>query len=316
MTSITRSVETVSGADVGKDTVTLCLEMTGEIRTVPNTAEDLKAALKAFGPADLVVCEATGGYERTLLAVTLDLNLPAHRADAARVKAFIASYGVKAKTDAVDALWIARYGLERGGRLAPWSPVEKTRETLLALARRRETLVRDRTQELNRLKSPNAEPIKAMVEAHITFLSRQIGDIETRINDLMKADEPLAKAEKTLRNIKGFGPVSALALLIFMPELGTLNRRQAASLAGLAPHPRESGKASGYRSTGCGRRALRRTLFMAALSAVRYNSDLKEFYHRLIANGKTPKVALLAAARKLVIIANAVLRPQAEPAAN
>ncbi|WP_170294984.1 IS110 family transposase, partial [Roseospira navarrensis] len=278
MTNQAHPVEAVIGADVSKDTVTLCLGTNGEIRTVPNTAEDLKTALRAFGPVDLVVCEATGGYERTLLGVTLDLGLRAHRADAARIKAFIASYGVKAKTDAIDALWIARYGLERGARLAPWVPMEKTRETLLCLARRRETLVRDRTQELNRLKGPNAEVIKAMVEEHIAFLSHQIEDIESRINDLMKADEPLAKAEEKLMEIKGIGSVAARTLLLFMPELGTLTRRQAASLAGLAPHPKDSGKKSGHRATGRGRRALRSKLFMAALSAVRYNPDLKAFY--------------------------------------
>jgi transposase len=273
-----------------------------------NAPEALKDALAPFADYQLMVCEATGGYERALLEAAASLGLPAHRADPLRVKRYIASLGGAAKTDGIDAAWLTRYGEERGAELARWSASSADEDELACLVRYRRRLVEARTEAKNRRAAPLCRPIAEMLDDEIAFLAQQIRRIDAAIAELTKRTEPLAERLRRLRRLTGFGPVVATTLVALMPELGTLSRRQAASLAGLAPHPRDSGKLRARRRTGPGRSDLKPLLFMAALAAVKNDPRWKDFANRLAAAGKSKRLILTAVARRLVVVANSELR--------
>jgi transposase len=237
----------------------------------------------------------------------------AHRADARKVKAFIRSFGTLGKTDVIDARALAGYGRERHAQLALWRPSNAERDRLHALVTTRTGLVAARQACRNRLAAPGGGHVRAHLQPLLDCLSAQIAAIEAAIEAALDAHPPMREAAQTLRAIAGIGPTTAATLLALMPELGHLNRRQAAALAGLAPHPRQSGTLDAYRRTRGGRPHVKRAMFMAALSAVRYNKPLTAFYGRLVANGKKKLVALTAVMRKLIVIANAKIR-QAQPA--
>ncbi len=320
MTSFSRQIESVLGLDVSKDTVTLHDLATGCRATVPNTRPALTEALEALASCELAVCEATGGYEDTLLAVLAALAIPAHRADGARVKAFLRSHGRRAKTDAIDAEGLALFGRERGADLPRWRPASEDQAELVALVERRRDLVAIRAAEKNRRNAPrNASGslsssafVREDIEDHIAELDRRIGAIDQRIAGLVAGSAELAARARVLRTVPGIGPMLAPFLLAGMPELGSIGQGQAASLAGLAPHPRQSGKSDGYRSTRGGRRFLRPPLFLAALAATRADNGLAHFYKRLLAAGKPKRLALVAVMRKIIVVANARLRELAQ----
>jgi transposase len=186
-----------------------------------------------------------------------------------RVKRYIASLGGAAKTDGIDAGWLARYGQERGDTLARWQPRNLDRDALACLVRHRQHLIATRTEAKNRRGAPASQPIAGFLDAQIGFLNQQIQDLDQAIEAIIAKAPHLSASEQRLRRIEGVGPVVARTLLALLPELGKLSRRQAASLAGLAPHPRDSGQFSGRRRTGKGRYGLKPPLFMAALAAAR-----------------------------------------------
>lgn len=299
----------VLGLDVGKASVALHDLATGEARTVPNTFKALCAALTGYAGHDLAVCEATGGHERTVLDAALAVGLPAHRADAAKVKAFVRSWGGRAKTDPIDARWLALYGAERGPGLLRWTPPDPERQAFAQLVRLRAETISRRTAVKNRRGAPGADGAAAVfLDAELAFLDRQIDALDAGIAHRIAGVQDLQRDALALQGIKSIGPVVASSLLAFLPELGRLSRREVASLAGLAPHPRDSGETRRRRVMTGGRAELRPVLFMAALSAARRHPQLKDFYDRLVAAGKPKRLALAAVARKLVVIANAVLR--------
>lgn len=303
----------ILGADVAKDSIVFQDNQTGRSWSAANTAAALRQALAPYADYDWVVCETTGGYERALLKTAADLGLSACRANAAQVKAFIASHGGRAKTDRIDAAWLARYGLERAAVLTPWRPLAREREAFAELLRHRQDLLVQRTQTKNRRGAPGGERLHALLDRQIAFLSSQIAEIDQDMAALLQADPGLARDEQTLRSIAGIGPVASRTLIALLPELGQLGPKQAASLAGLAPHPRDSGMTQRRRTMTGGRSGLRPVLFMAALSAARAHPELRPFYERLTAAGKPKRLAIAAVARKLVVIANATLRDARNP---
>jgi transposase len=308
-TSYTRYI----GADVGKTAIVVFDSRDNTTRTIPNSPQQLAAFAAELDGACLVVCEATGGHEAALLHALTQAGLAVHRADARKVKAFIRSFGILGKTDAIDARALAQYGRERHAQLTLWQAPDPCRDRLQALVLTRSDLVAQRVACNNRLTAPGAEPVQIYLVNLIECLRVQIAAIEADIEALIQAHQPLDKAAKTLRAIAGIGLRTAASLLALMPELGSMNRRQAAALAGLAPHPNQSGSANGYRKTKGGRPEIKRVLFMAALAAARYNPTLRAFYNKLIANGKKPLVALTAIMRKIIVIANAKLRINIAP---
>jgi transposase len=296
------------GCDVGKASIVVFDTSTGQTSTLPNRPEELARFAAALDPTCLVVCEATGGYEAALLQAMLDAGVPAHRADARRVKAFIRSFGILGKTDAIDARALARYGEERYGQLARWQAPDLARDQLQALVLARRDFVEQRTACANRIAAPSADATQPYLQCLLDCLTDQVKAIDTAIAALVQTHPPLTAATHTLQSIAGIGATTAAALLALMPELGRLSRHQAAALAGLAPHPNQSGASNAYRQTKGGRPEVKRVLFMAALSASRYNPSLASFHQRLVARGKKPIVALVAVMRKLIVICNAKLR--------
>lgn len=300
----------VLGGDVSKRTVTLKDGLTGRRQDVVNRLPDLVQALRPHAGHDWLVCETTGGWERPLLQAAALVGLRACRADAAQLKAFILSHGGRAKTDGIDAEWAVRYGLERAASLKPWRPPAPERQALAELMRHRQDLLAQRVQAKNRRTAPSGPAVHALLDEQITFLSRQIKSIDLDMARLIDACSDLGQDEQCLRAITGIGPVAARTLIASLPELGRLGPKQIASLAGLAPHPRDSGQSNGRRRTTPGRAGLRPVLFMAALSAARRHPQLAGVYSRLLNAGKPKRLALTAVARKLLVIANAKLRDQ------
>lgn len=301
------------GCDVGKESIVVFDSASGQTRSLPNRKADLTRFARTLDDSCLVICEATGGYESRLLEAMLAAGRAAHRADARKVKAFIRSFGTLGKTDAIDARALARYGEERHQSLARWDTPDPIHQEIQALVLLRADLVRTRQAQRNRLAAPGMRGPEAVVaggclRALVRGLQAQIAVIEARLRTLIAAHPQLGHDEAVLRSIKGVGPATAATLLALMPELGRISGKQAACLAGVAPHPRQSGASDGYRSTRGGRAEVRPVLFMAALVAAHHNNALREVYERLVANGKKRLVAVTALMRKIIVIANAKLR--------
>ena len=298
------------GCDVGKLAIVVFDTGSSQTRTIANRKADLTRFARSLDDTCLVVCEATGGYETALLQAMLAAKRAAHRADARKVKAFIRSFGTLGKTDAIDARALARYGEERHRSLARWQEPDPIRKEFQELVLLRADLVRNRQAQRNRLAAPArlGATSLACLRGLVRAVQVQIVAIELRLRALIEQHPELAADEAVLRGIKGIGPAVAATMLALMPELGRISGKQAASLAGLAPHPRQSGASDGYRRTRGGRAEIRPALFMAALVAARQNQHLREVYRRLVANGKKPLVAVTALMRKIVVIANAKLR--------
>jgi len=308
MSDLTTTPSRCIGCDVGKHSIVAF--DSGSVVSVANDPEALAAFAAALDPDCLVICEATGGHEAALLGALTDAGRQAHRADARKVKAFIRSLGTLGKTDAIDARALARYGQERHDKLARWRPRAANRERLHALVAARLQLVGDRTALSNRIAAPGASVVAERLDRIRQTIEEEIAGLESDIQALIAASETLNRAVRTVRTIGGFGPVVATTIIALMPELGTIDGKKAAALAGLAPHPRQSGEADRYRRTRGGRPEVKRILFMAALSAARHDTALSSFYQRLRDNGKRPLVALTAVMRKMIVIANARLRDQ------
>ena len=309
MNGVTTSPARFIGCDVGKKEIVVFDSLSKALSRIANNPEALAGFAAGLDPDVLVICEATGGYEAMLLEALAAHGRPAHRADARKVKAFIRSFGTLGKNDGIDAKALTRYGAERHCRLPRWKPIDKDRSALARLVLTRRDLIENRTAWSNRSKAPGspAEIIAPLLAA----LNQQIRTVEARIKALLDACQPLRDKVAVLRTIKGLGPTVAPELIALMPELGTLDRRRIASLAGLAPHPNQSGIRDGYRKVRGGRSQIKPLLLLPAMTAARHDPSLKAFHDRLIANGKKPIVALVAVMRKMIIIANARLRDAA-----
>ena len=299
------AIETVLGIDVAQHSITLHDPATGRTDTLPNTAQALRTALAPFQKScRLAVCEATGGHEAVLLGVLHALGIPAHRADGAKISAFARSVH-RAKTDRLDAKLLARYGQERDAELARWTPPPACQQQLTTLMRRRADLVAMRQAERARAKAPLAQAIAPSLQRVGEMLDAEIATLEHSIANLIATTAELKQRNTILRELPGIGPTTAAALMAFLPELGTLPRRQLAALAGVAPHPNQTGTSRNKASTQGGRRQIRPILFIAALTAIRGDNPFATFYHRLTAAGKPKKLAIVAVMRKIVVVANA-----------
>lgn len=260
------------GIDVSKSTLEVGLADTRTTTTFDNNKEGWrklwKELRKSFKGA-LVVVETTGWYERGVVHYLVGKNVAVHRASARQVKQFIASYGTLAKTDAIDARALAQYGKERAESLEAYHVPDKAQEQLQILYARNCDLKKMLVQEKNRLQAPGYEQIASSMCEVIKTIEEQAKMMIDRIMEIIEGNPVLLKKYEVLRTIDGVGQLTAIALLASMPELGSVNRKQAASLAGLAPHPKDSGRKTGYRKTRGGRVGIRETVNMAALGAVR-----------------------------------------------
>ena len=305
------------GIDIAKDSFDwACHDTPNRAGHLSNSVHGFNALYNAFRDKSeqvFIVLEATGGYENALVDFLLAHNIAVHRVQPLKSAHYIRSLRVHGKTDALDAVALARYGAERHANLAVLQPIDNTLRTLQALQARRKDLLTMRTAETQRLKHPGYCLTRQSVQTVRDVLNGEIASVEKQMVEMIECNEVLKAKFAVLKAFKGVGTITALCILADMPELGTLTRKQAASLAGVAPHPKQSGKMQGYRSTRGGRQSVRNTLFMAALSAKNYNVQLKPFFERLVKNGKKPIVALTAVMRKMIVILNAKLRDSASP---
>jgi transposase len=299
------------GIDIAKDTITA--SDGAFTRTIANQRRAIRALLKSCQPIDLVVCEPTGGHEGLLLEECLRAGIACHRADTLKVKSFIRSFGTHGKSDAIDAGMLYAYARERWAKLSLWQAPDADETRLRALVRRRQELIAFKVAEKNRAKAPGAPALKASFDAVIKVLERQIQSIDAAMRELIANSATLKHRAAVCTDMDGLGPIVAARLLAILPELGAMTRRKVAALAGVAPHPNDSGLKRGYRKIRGGRPDVRSTLFMPALRAAAGRGQFAAFYKRLIDNGKKPMVAIAAVMRKIIVTLNARLRDNALP---
>jgi len=260
--------------------------------------------IKSLSPT-LVVAEATGGYEMGVARILAAHNVPLAVVNPRQVRDFAKAAGRLAKTDAIDALIIARFGEAICPEPRPLKDQELQR--LDALVARRKQLIGMLTAESNRLALAPAWA-RQEIKEHIDWLEHALTRAEDEINKLLRNSPIWREKESILLSMKCVGPVTASTLIAELPELGSLTRKQIAALAGLAPINRDSGLFRGKRYVWGGRANIRAVLYMSALVGIRHNPVLKEFYQRLRSSGKLPKVAITACMRKLLVILNAMMK--------
>jgi transposase len=294
------------GLDVAKSALQLDLAQTQH--TLTNDAKGHAKLLKLLSahPEAHVICEATGGYEKPVVRALHAAQSPVTVVEAGRVRHFAKAKGLRAKTDPIDAAVLSEYGRTFKPDATPAPSAQQSR--LAELATRRLQLVDTLTAETNRAEH-YTEPVCVQQSRQLVkLLEKQIAACNAEIQTLIAADNILKTKAQRLDAIPGVGEVIAATVLAEMPELGRISDEAAAALVGVAPYNRDSGNQSGVRAIAGGRRTVRCALYMAALSAVRHDAILKTFYTRLRAAGKKPKVALVAAMRKLVILMNRLLK--------
>lgn len=304
------NAERFVGIDVSKDHLDVAVRPDGTHRRVPNTDEGLDQLVALLGPLTptLVVLEATGGYQRRAVAALSLAALPVAVVNPARVREFAKAAGRLAKTDAVDAAILAAFADRMRPPVRPLPDAEA--QQMQALLARRGQLVGMRTMERNRLATASDRTVRRSLETHLKWLEEQIDGTERDLDAAIEASVVWKAKDELLQSIPGIGPGVARTLLFELPELGRLSREQIGALAGLAPVNRDSGRWSGKRSITGGRAVVRTAVYMATHAARKWNPALKAFADRLTAAGKAPKVVLIAVARKLLVIANAILRDQ------
>ncbi len=298
----------VLGVDIAKDTVTVYDSHTHTVRTIANERPAIRRMLSACGHDCLVVCEPTGGHEKALLEECVKAGLPAHRADTTRLKAFIRSFGKLAKTDAIDARLIARYGLTPGLQL--YDPPSPEQAALRQLRQRRDELQQMLHMETNRTEHASTKRLKSSIQRHLGWLRTELEAIEMEIQTLIESAPELERKAKLMRSLKGVGPHTAAAILAYLPEIGSIPKATVAAIAGLAPIAQDSGQQHGNRHIAGGRANLRSSLYMAALVARHHNPTIRTFAMTLKARGKPNKVVLTAVMRKLLTTLNAIMRDQ------
>ncbi len=296
------------GIDVSKDRLDIALRPGGEAFVVERNAAGLEQLIARLRerPPHLVALEATGGFETIAAAALAGAGLPVVVINPAQVRAFAQALGKRAKTDPIDAAVIAHFA--EATKPQPRPLPDETTQLLADLVARRRQIVemmaaegqRDRRLTNRRLKKSIAR-LRKVMEAELAALDQEI-------NDHVRGSPIWAEKEDLLASVPGIGPVIARTLIAELPELGTLDRRQIAALAGLAPFTRQSGQWRGRSFIGGGRKVVRTALFMGAMVARRHNPVLRAFFERLVAAGKPKMVALIAVARKLLTILNAILR--------
>ncbi|MDR2091967.1 MAG: IS110 family transposase [Azoarcus sp.] len=300
------------GIDVGKETLEFALKGVHATQTFRNDLKGIKALvkhLKAIPNLGAIVMEATGRLEHEAAIALCAAGLPVMVIHPRQARRFGEAAGYLSKTDAIDARCLADqahylYHTDKRERLFMRLPTEE-QETLLAWVTRRAQLVEIKVAEPHRLAGA-PKRVRRSIESVIKLLNRQIGEIDEDIDPHLK--QHFAEQKKRLEGIQGVGVGTQATLLAALPELGMLNRREIAKRAGVAPLNHDSGKMRGKRSTWGGRAPVRRALYMATLSAVRYNSALKAFYLRLLDKGKAKKLALVACMHKLLSILNAICK--------
>ena len=302
--------ERVVGIDVSKATLDAHLRPDAKARRFDNTPEGIAALLEWITPLTpaLIVLEATGGYERAAVAALSLKGLRVVLVNPKRIRDFAGALGKQAKTDTIDAAVLAEFADKVRPAVRPLDDADT--QKFQALLARRNQLIGMRTMESNRLAGVTDRAIRRSIETILRALEKEIDRADGELDKAIQSSPVWKAKDELLQSIPGIGPVVSRTLLAELPELGTLSREEAAALVGVAPMNRDSGEWRGRRMIRGGRAAVRSMLYLGSHAAKLGNATLKAFADRLEKAGKAPKVIRIALARKLLIIANAVLRDQ------
>lgn len=297
----------VIGIDIAKDGCEVMVLPSAEHWSSATTSAALGALAQrcAATQPDLMVCEATGGYEVAVVSALAAAALPVVVVNPRQVRDFARALGRLAKTDRIDARGIAEFGLKVRPEIRPLKDAE-TRALQSLLARHRQ-LIEMRVAEQNRL-GQTAGKVRAGIQAHIAYLNACLRDTDRDLHNQLRQSPVWREKDDLLQSVRGVGSLTSAQCLAQLPELGRLNRREIAALVGIAPFNRDSGTLRGHRAIWGGRAPVGSALYMATLSAIRYNPPIKAHYAHLLARGKPPKVALVACMRKLLVTMNAILK--------
>lgn len=297
---------TFIGIDVSKDTLDVASIPSGAIKQFKNNPAGHQALIKWLPDSPVrIVLEATGPYHRKLTLQLQAANLPVVVANPRQTRYFAKAIGRLAKTDTIDANTLALYGKQTMPEIR--APKSQHLQMLEEFVRRREQIISMIVMEKNRLHQA-CDETKPDIQAHLDFMKNQAKDLEKRIRLLAKQHPDLADLYDKLKEIPGIGDVCATTLMASLPELGKVNRKQIATLVGVAPLNADSGQYSGKRFIWGGRAPVRNVLYMATIAAIRANTLIKPFYEKLRASGKPTKVALTACMRKLIVLINSMLK--------
>lgn len=298
------------GIDVSKDRLDIAVRPGGEVFVVERNAAGLDGLVERLRPLapHLVALEATGGFETVVAAALSAAGLPLVVVNPAQIRSFAKALGRRAKTDPIDAAVIAHFAEATAPEPRPL-PDDAT-QLLADLVTRRRQIVAMLVAERQREKRATAKRLKKSIARLIKALEKELDSVNTDISEAVRGSPVWREKDDLLASVPGVGPVIARTLIAEMPELGRLDRKQVAALAGLAPWTRQSGQWRGKSFIGGGRTSVRCVLFVGAMTATRHNPILKVFFDRLVAAGKPKMVAFIAVARKLLTILNAIIRDQ------
>lgn len=298
------------GIDISKKDLEISSPSLNFSLNLPNTPKGLEKLLGHFHRLNHplhIICEPSGGCERLLLDSLCANNIAVSMVHASKIRYFARAKGIIAKTDPIDAKVIAQFGCAFTPK--PYIAPSKTERQLASLVARRDDLNGMYLAEENRFKLLDPSSFVAKeIAIHLKSLQKLIKRIEAQLHKIVDADSSLSFKVARLSEVKCIGFITAVSLIALMPELGSLDKNAAAALAGVAPYNRDSGSSSLSRPIQGGRPQIRKVLYMAAVVASQFNPILKEFYQRLRAKGKLPKVALTALMRKIITLANHLLK--------
>jgi transposase len=298
------------GIDVSKDQLDIALRPDGDTWSMPNDASGIAEVVQRLAQLHpkLVVLEATGGLQLPVASALASAGLPLSMVNPRQVRDFARATGRLAKTDRLDAQVLAHFA--EAVRPTPYPLPDAQTQELTALLTRRHQVVEMLTAEKNRRRATRSEAVRQRVQDHIHWLEQELADLDDDLERTLRESPLWREKDNLLRSVPGIGRVVSITLLAGLPELGPLSRHQIAALVGVAPVNRDSGRFRGKRTVWGGRARVRAALYMAALTASRYNPIIKAFYHRLCSAGKARKVALTACMRKLLIILNSMVKHQ------
>lgn len=299
--------QAVIGVDVAGNQLDIFDSRTNTAVTILNDTAAIKSWIASNVTTEVfVIMEATGGYETPLVSELHNAGVPCAAMNPKRIKDFARSCGLLEKTDAIDAKVIAKFGQVM--QPEPMQPSHPNTELLKALTIRRTQILKQITQESNRMQQSHCEVARAFMAEAVEFYRVQLSQIDKQIAAAVQAEPETARKAEILNSVAGVGKVTVSMMLSQLPELGELNRGQIAKLVGVAPIANDSGLKSGRRRTTAGRSGVRRVLYMAALVATRRNPVIQAFYQSLLSRGKEKKVALVACMRKLLTILNCMIK--------
>lgn len=296
------------GVDVSKKTLDIYLHQAKKAFHIMNSEEGINNLFKILSQYNVgqIACEATGGYEH-LMCKKLCTKYKVWIVQPKRIKAFIESEGIKAKTDKIDAKMIALFASQKSSSYEPFQP-SIADEKIRSLVAIKTSIISSAAEIKTQLQQLNDSDCIKYLTKNLNFLEKQIGKVSVQINELIKENKNFNHTSKIITSIPGIGNGVAEVVIANFPELGKLNNKSAAALGGVAPYIRQSGNYKGQAKINGGRAPVRKVLYMAALSAIQHNIVIKAFYARLIAAGKVFKVAIVAVMRKLIIYMNTLMR--------